>query len=142
VFHVFDKDNDGQISLTEWIAGLSVLLRGTLEEKIKYCFNIYDLNEDEYIGQGEMIFFLKNSLNVEPKEQLTDEGIKDLVEITLKKMDHDHDGTLSFIDFEKTVLEEHLLLEAFGTCLPDAKVSVRDRTSQHNFSRNYELYTH
>ncbi|KAG7244990.1 hypothetical protein INR49_023556 [Caranx melampygus] len=33
--------------------------------------------------------------------------------------DHDHDGRLSFADFEKSVREENLLLEAFGTCLPD-----------------------
>lgn len=38
--------------------------------------------------------------------------------------DHDHDGRLSFTDFEKAVREEDLLLEAFGTCLPDAKVYI------------------
>ncbi|KAK1880207.1 EF-hand calcium-binding domain containing protein 1 [Dissostichus eleginoides] len=62
---------------------------------------------------------LKNSLIRQPTEEDPDEGIKDLVEITLKKMDYDHDGRLSFTDFEKSVREENLLLEAFGTCLPD-----------------------
>ena len=35
VFRGFDKDNDGCISVTEWVYGLSVFLRGTLEEKMK-----------------------------------------------------------------------------------------------------------
>ena len=39
--------------------------------------------------------------------------------------DPDHDGRLSFIDFETAVKEENLLLEAFGTCLPDPKVSIK-----------------
>uniref|UniRef100_A0AAQ5X5B6 EF-hand domain-containing protein n=1 Tax=Amphiprion ocellaris TaxID=80972 RepID=A0AAQ5X5B6_AMPOC len=109
-FRAFDKDNDGIVSLKEWIEGLSVLLRGTLNEKIKYCFHVYDLNGDGFITRRRCF----------PTEEDPDEGVKDLVEITLKKMDHDHDGKLSFDDFEKAVREENLLLEAFGTCLPDS----------------------
>lgn len=35
VFRGFDRDNDGCVSVTEWIHGLSLFLRGTLEEKMK-----------------------------------------------------------------------------------------------------------
>ncbi|XP_052507982.1 calaxin [Budorcas taxicolor] len=121
VFRGFDKDNDGCISVTEWVYGLSVFLRGTLEEKMKYCFEVFDLNGDSFISKEEMFHMLKNSLLKQPSEEDPDEGIKDLVEITLKKMDHDHDGKLSFADYEQAVREETLLLEAFGPCLPDPK---------------------
>ncbi|KAM3596874.1 uncharacterized protein V6R79_022032 [Siganus canaliculatus] len=119
VFRTFDKDNDSFVSLKEWIEGLSVFLRGTLDQKITYCFHVFDLNGDDYISREEMFHMLKNSLIRQPPEEDPDEGIKDLVEITLKKMDHDHDGKLSFADFEKAVKGENLLLEAFGPCLPD-----------------------
>ncbi|NP_001089695.1 EF-hand calcium-binding domain-containing protein 1 [Xenopus laevis] len=121
VFRGFDKDNDSFISVTEWVEGLSVFLHGTLEEKIKYCFGVYDLNGDGYISREEMFHMLKNSLLKQPSEEDPDEGVKDLVEIALKKMDYDHDSKLSYTDFEKAVQEENLLLEAFGTCLPDSK---------------------
>ncbi|XP_053117756.1 calaxin isoform X2 [Hemicordylus capensis] len=121
VFRAFDKDNDSCVSITEWVEGLSIFLRGTLEEKIKYCFDVYDLNSDGYISREEMFHMLKNSLLKQPSEEDPDEGIKDLVEITLKKMDYDHDGKLSYVDFEKAVRDENLLLEAFGPCLPDIK---------------------
>ncbi|XP_035537896.1 EF-hand calcium-binding domain-containing protein 1 isoform X2 [Morone saxatilis] len=131
VFRTFDRDPDGFVSVDEWIEGMSVLLRGTLDEKIEYCFNVFDLNGDNYISREEMFHLLKNSLIRQPTDEDPDEGIKDLVEITLKKMDHDHDGRLSFADFEKAVKEENLLLEAFGNCLPDT-TSI-ERFEQHVF---------
>ncbi|XP_037984230.1 EF-hand calcium-binding domain-containing protein 1 isoform X2 [Motacilla alba alba] len=124
VFSTFDKDNTGCITVEEWVEGLAVLLRGTLEEKMKYCFAIYDLNGDGYISKEEMFQMLKHSLLIQPADEEPDEGVKDLVEIALKKMDYDHDGKLSFTDFEKAVRDENLLLEAFGPCLPDIKSSM------------------
>ncbi|NXL61863.1 EFCB1 protein, partial [Chordeiles acutipennis] len=116
VFRTFDRDKDNYINVVEWVEGLSVFLRGTLEEKIKYCFAVYDMDSDGYISRDEMFQMLKNSLLKQPAEEDPEEGIKDLVDI-----DYDHDGRLSFMDFEKAVRDENLLLEAFGPCLPDIK---------------------
>ena len=44
--------------------------------------------------------------------------MRDLSELALKKLDVDHDGKISFEDYEATIKEEPLLLEAFGQCLP------------------------
>ena len=42
---------------------------------------------------------------------------QDLIEMTMHKMDKDRDGKVSFEDYQATVKEEPLLLEAFGECL-------------------------
>lgn len=34
VFRTFDRDADSYLSMNEWVDGLSVFIRGTLEEKI------------------------------------------------------------------------------------------------------------
>ncbi|KAM4725134.1 calaxin [Anableps anableps] len=83
------------------------------------CFRVYDLNGDKYITKDEVFLILKQSFINLPNEEDPEEGIKDVVEITMKKMDHDHDGLLSFEDFKKSVHENNLFLEAFGNCLPD-----------------------
>ena len=49
--------------------------------------------------------------------------------MTLKKMDIDKDGRICQDDFEQTIKEEPLLLEAFGPCLPKEK-------SLDNFMKN------
>ncbi|XP_042540478.1 EF-hand calcium-binding domain-containing protein 1-like isoform X2 [Dipodomys spectabilis] len=121
VFFAFDKDSDNFINVIEWIKGLSVFLRGTFEEKLKFCFEVYYLNGDGYISQEEIFDMLKNSLYQQSPEEESDEGISELVDLTLKKMDYDNDGKISFADFERAVRKDTLLLEVFGPCLPEAK---------------------
>lgn len=41
VFNTFDRDNTGCITVEEWVEGLAVLLRGTLEEKMKCKIDLY-----------------------------------------------------------------------------------------------------
>lgn len=54
----------------------------------------------------------------QPGEEDPEEGVRDLSEMALKKLDIDHDGKVSFFDYQSTVQEEPLLLEAFGQVLP------------------------
>ncbi|XP_007938045.1 EF-hand calcium-binding domain-containing protein 1-like [Orycteropus afer afer] len=129
VFFAFDKDGDSHINVNEWVKGLSLFLRGTFEEKLKFCFEVYYFNGDGYISREEIFDMLKNSLHHQSSEEETDEGIKELVEITMRKMDYDNDGKISFADFERAVKEDTLLLEVFGPCLPEAQV-VRNAKHQ------------
>ncbi|XP_053074439.1 calaxin-like isoform X2 [Acinonyx jubatus] len=91
----------------------------------RVCFEVYYLNGDGYISREEIFDMLKNSLHQQSSEEENDEGIKELVDITLKKMDYDNDGKISFADFEKAVREERLLLEVFGPCLPETKIQCQ-----------------
>lgn len=62
--------------------------------------------------------FYRNSLVKQPQEEDPEEGVKDLVELVLRKLDYDKDGKVSFADFRQAVTQEPLFLEAFGQCLP------------------------
>ena len=41
--------------LKEFVAGLSVLARGTLAEKLRWAFSLYDINCDGVITKEEML---------------------------------------------------------------------------------------
>ncbi|CAH8867257.1 unnamed protein product [Trichobilharzia szidati] len=102
IFRVFDRDLDGGVNAQEWVMGLSTFLRGTLLEKTKFAFEVYDLNSDGRITREEMFQLLKYSL------------IKDV----------DHDGRLNFTDFQQAVEDNALLLEILGQCFPDEEVTT------------------
>ncbi|XP_063705066.1 uncharacterized protein LOC134834360 isoform X2 [Culicoides brevitarsis] len=54
VFNTFDKEHTGNLSFENFIQGLSILSRGTLEEKLLWTFSLYDINGDGRITREEM----------------------------------------------------------------------------------------
>ncbi|TNN11185.1 EF-hand calcium-binding domain-containing protein isoform 1 [Schistosoma japonicum] len=124
IFRVFDNDFDGGVNAQEWVMGLSVFLRGTLEEKTKFAFDVYDLNTDGRITREEMFQLLKYSLIKQPTDEDPDEGIRELVEIAFKRLDMDHDGRLNLTDFRQAVENNALLLEILGQCFPNEEVTT------------------
>ncbi|KAJ3137947.1 EF-hand calcium-binding domain-containing protein 1 [Geranomyces variabilis] len=119
VFRTFDTDADNYISYEEFIKGMSVFLKGRVEERTRYCFRVYDLNGDRYISKEEMYQMLRNCL-VRGQEE-DEDGVKDLVDLVLKKLDEDRDGRVSEADWTAAIGKELLLMEAFGQCLPRNK---------------------
>ena len=60
VIAVLDKNKDGNISFLEFVQGLNSLSAGAdQEEKLKFAFQIYDINNDGFISNGELFTVLK-----------------------------------------------------------------------------------
>lgn len=108
------------VPLRNWIGAMSLFLRGSLKEKIEFCFKVYDTSGKNIIRREQMLNLLRKFIYKHQEEDV-DEAVKDLVDIMIKKMDHDKDGMISFEDYAKTVHDEPLMLECFGHCLPDRK---------------------
>ena len=127
MFTFFDKKIDGTVTREEWVVGLSVVLRGDLDELTAYAFFVYDLNQDGLISKEEMWCMLKDALFCPGFQEEADEGIRDLIQMTKKKLDLDKDDAVSFEDFSGTVKRDPTMtLEVFGPCLPSEKVATID----------------
>jgi Ca2+-binding EF-hand superfamily protein len=109
-----------RVSLRNWINAMSLFLRGSLKQKIKYCFKVYDVSGKNEIRREQMVNLMRKFVFKHQDEEV-DESVKDLVDIVIKKMDVDKDGIISYADYATTVMKDPMLLECFGQCLPDDK---------------------
>ena len=98
VIAVLDKNKDGNISFLEFVQGLNALSAGASnEEKLRFAFQIYDINNDGYISNGELFTVLKMMVG----NNLNDVQLQQLVDRTIIKADEDFDGKISFEEFKK-----------------------------------------
>jgi Ca2+-binding EF-hand superfamily protein len=58
LFDIFDHDNKGVVDTTEFLGGLSVLASGERDEKIRYTFELYDVDNDGFITLEQMTKYL------------------------------------------------------------------------------------
>jgi Ca2+-binding EF-hand superfamily protein len=43
MFVFYDRDLDGRVDFAELVYGLDIMERGTFDEKVRYCFEMYDV---------------------------------------------------------------------------------------------------
>jgi hypothetical protein len=57
VFHIFDKDDNGSISLQEFIDAMHQFAGQSPDDKIKFLFKVYDIDgETDIVKQTEVGF--------------------------------------------------------------------------------------
>ena len=49
IFKYFNKVSNDSIDQEEWVIGFNIFMKGSTYEMTRFCFDIYDLNEDGYI---------------------------------------------------------------------------------------------
>ncbi|KAF3842115.1 hypothetical protein F7725_024066 [Dissostichus mawsoni] len=60
LFEAFDTNKNGSISFEDFVFGLSIILRGTINDRLNWAFNLYDLNKDGCITKEEMLDIMRS----------------------------------------------------------------------------------
>lgn len=137
VLTAVNKKSSNYISEELWIKTLSLFLRGTMEEKIKFCYTVYDIQGTGKLGKEIMFTYLKQSILSSSAEIYDEESVRDLLDVIMKKMDVDRDGKISFDDYKTTVLKQPFLLQFMGPCLPERNAANKFLTTlSHEVNRH------
>eukprot|EP00741_Cyanophora_paradoxa_P009416 tig00000144_g9120.t1 len=101
VISIFDTDHDNTVNFKEFISALSIFsVKGDKEEKLRFAFKVYDVDEDGFISNGELFTVLKLMVG----NNLNDVQLQQIVDKTIIEADKDRDGMLSFEEF-KSIIE-------------------------------------
>ena len=116
-----------QIGSADWVRGISVIFRGTLDEHIRYCFQIYDCRGEGMITREDVRNLLKGCLrHVEGIDEAAGDGetfdpnnIREIAESVLRKLEEDRKGYITLNSFSRAVQHDPLQIQCLGSCLPD-----------------------
>ena len=61
VFRGFDINRDKKISFNEFLISLNITAKGNLEDKLRWTFHLYDIDEDKFISRDEMLEIVRVS---------------------------------------------------------------------------------
>ncbi|XP_068709625.1 neuronal calcium sensor 1-like isoform X1 [Montipora capricornis] len=103
VFNVFDQDKDGKVSFEDFVTGLSVSLYGSREEKVKWAFQLYDLDGDGCITREELATVVHSVHCMMGLDSVQSAGgeltVDEQVERLFALMDKNQDGIISEEEF-------------------------------------------
>lgn len=105
IFVFFDKDEDGLVDFDEFIRGLDIAERGNFQEKVAYCFEVYDLYGLQTLDIYTLRHLLKKSYS---------EVIINLEKVTLRFQSMGMGSKLSWEQFSQE------FLPTLSTYLPTA----------------------
>eukprot|EP00928_Gymnodinium_smaydae_P099495 TRINITY_DN9512_c0_g1_i1.p2 TRINITY_DN9512_c0_g1~~TRINITY_DN9512_c0_g1_i1.p2 ORF type:complete len:375 (-),score=95.03 TRINITY_DN9512_c0_g1_i1:109-1233(-) len=114
VFDLFDRDDNDVVDLMELICGISLLCKGSEDDKIHAVFSAFDANGDGFISMDEMFKFLtavfKVVMTPNVKSAMATMGVpvdsaEDLASVTalecFKTSDLNEDGKLNVEEFKQ-----------------------------------------
>ncbi|XP_043843833.1 Kv channel-interacting protein 1 isoform X1 [Dromiciops gliroides] len=115
LFNAFDTSQTGSVKFEDFVTALSILLRGTVHEKLRWTFNLYDINKDGYINKEEMIDIVKAIYDMMGKYTypvLKDDTPRQHVDVFFQKMDKNKDGVVTLDEFLESCQEDDNIMRS------------------------------
>lgn len=122
LFTLWDRTGDGVINFKEFIVGTSILCRGSLQEKLEFSFDLYDVDGQKKITKPEMISVMKamnSTMSFFGDEQMGEQEIVELVDVVFAESDTDHTDSLDYAQYMDAI-SRHPILVGFITNAPQS----------------------
>ncbi|XP_072122818.1 calsenilin-like isoform X2 [Mobula birostris] len=102
-------------ALSDFVIGLSVLLRGTVNEKLIWAFKLYDINNDGYITKEEMLVIVQSIYSMMGRYTypvIHQDTPYEHVEKFFQKMDRNQDGVVTIEEFLETCQKDENIMHS------------------------------
>ncbi|XP_076867987.1 A-type potassium channel modulatory protein KCNIP2-like isoform X1 [Brachyhypopomus gauderio] len=115
LFEAFDTNKNGSVSFEDFVIGLSIILRGTINDRLNWAFNLYDLNKDGCITKEEMLDIMKSIYDMMGKytyPSMQEDAPREHVEIFFQKMDRNNDGVVTIDEFIESCQKDENIMQS------------------------------
>ncbi|KAK4882547.1 hypothetical protein RN001_005866, partial [Aquatica leii] len=126
VFKAFDVNCNGAISFRDLLVTLSTLLRGSVYERLRWTFKLYDINGDGCISRGELgeivtaVHDLIGRRSHQSHHSEDERKTREQVDRVFRKLDLNQDGVITIEEFMESCLKDDVItrsLQMFDTVL-------------------------
>ncbi|XP_020776941.1 Kv channel-interacting protein 2-like isoform X1 [Boleophthalmus pectinirostris] len=115
LFEAFDTNKNGSVSFEDFVFGLSIILRGTVNDRLNWAFNLYDLNKDGCITKEEMLDIMKSIYDMMGKytyPSMQEDAPREHVESFFQKMDRNQDGVVTIDEFIESCKKDENIMQS------------------------------
>ncbi|KAJ3603058.1 hypothetical protein NHX12_030802 [Muraenolepis orangiensis] len=115
MFTTFDMNQDGYIDFMEYIAALSLVLKGEVQQKLRWYFKLYDVDGSGCIDRDELLFIIKSIRAINGAHN--DMSAEEFTNMVFDKIDINGDGKLSYEEFMEGIQSDEMLLRTLTESL-------------------------
>ena len=126
VFRTFNTKGDGVVHLEELLCALSIFKReGEFSErKLKWAFELFDMNDNKYITREELVEILGDFLLMIKEENWYGQTPEQLADTVVGTLDTNNDGKITQQEFIDGVQKNSKMLDVLCT-IPVYVIRVR-----------------
>ncbi|GAA6222893.1 guanylyl cyclase-activating protein 2-like [Lates japonicus] len=100
IFRSFDTNKDGHIDFLEYVAAVHLVLRGKLEDKLKWSFKVYDRDGNGCLDRMEVRHIVKIICKIKKhNDPDAPENIDDICNRIFELVDKNNDSQISLDEF-------------------------------------------
>lgn len=117
VFAALDKTKNGAVNFEELLTTLSIITRGSVNEKILWTFNLYDINKNGQITKRQLLDIVSSiyaMMGMSTEPIIDETTAREHVERVFSKMDLNRDGVITLEDFLHACLQDEEIVRGMA----------------------------
>lgn len=148
-FNVMDIDSSGTLDKHEFIAGMEILLHGSVKQQWEHTFQLFDFNNDGYVTKNNLMLMFHKTSNIQNKillellkytrDELFIDGQHNIAtqfQIDINQLEKEQSDKDNVDDIDETTHEYPILIQELVNDIFDELQVQDNRISFHEFCQS------
>ncbi|XP_019748001.1 guanylate cyclase activator 1g [Hippocampus comes] len=113
IFHSFDTNQDNALDFLEYVAALHLILRGNLEDRLKWSFKMYDKDGNGKLDRQEVKRLIRILYKIKIQTIDVDLTPSEICDRIFELVDQNSDGQISLAEFMEGAQKDEWVMNLF-----------------------------